>query len=187
VPFQVIAAPEKVANHRHPVPMTPAEERRHNFAPVELSYPEADAVKEASRCLRCDVCIRCSTCERVCRDQMHVYALKFSQITTTERVLTDYPRAQERCIACGACALACPTGAIDYVESPEAREVRLCGTVLNHLKAPKCQACGEPYAPPRYLSYITGRSDQAMGKHVLRRLCPKCARAQRAENMVTVW
>jgi NADH-quinone oxidoreductase subunit F len=187
VHFQAIPAPEKIGNHRHPVPMAPAQERKHNFAPIELSYPEADAIREAQRCLRCDVCIRCSTCERVCRDQMHVYALKFSQITTTERVLTDYPRAQERCIACGACALACPTGAIDYEEGPDYREVRLCGTVVNHLETPKCQVCGEPFAPSRYLSYITGRSDQNMGKHVLRRLCPKCARAQRAEKMVTIW
>ena len=171
VSFQVISAAEKTANHRTAVPMLDLDQRCTTFDPIELSFSEAEAVKEASRCLRCDVCIRCSTCERVCRDSMQVYALKFSQITTTERVLTDYPRAQEHCIACGACALACPTQAIRYVEEPGYREVQLCGMVLNHQETPGCQVCGAPLAPSRHLDYVTGKSDATMGKQVLRRLC----------------
>ncbi len=182
VPFQIVPAAEKINNHRHPVPMLDILKRTTTFEPVELSYTEEEARKEAQRCLRCDVCIRCSTCERVCRDQMHVYALKFSQITMTERVLTDYQRAQERCIACGACALACPTQAIQYEEGETYREVRLCGTVLNHLDTIKCASCGEAFVPARYLSYVTSRSDGQTGKNVLRRLCPKCARSVRAEK-----
>ncbi len=118
---------------------------------------------------------------------MRVHALKFTQITTTERALTDYPMAGEKCIACGACALTCPTQAIDYLETPDFREVRLCGTVLNHLEAPKCQACGEPLPPSRYLEYVTDRSDAAMDKQVLRSLCPRCAREQKAVKLVNLW
>jgi NADH-quinone oxidoreductase subunit F len=182
-----LPAEEKITTHRTPVPMLDLPQRTSTFEPIELSLSEEEAIQEARRCLRCDVCIRCSTCERVCRDEMKVYALKFSQITTTERVLTDYPRVSERCIACGACALACPTQAITYVEDPNYREVQLCGTVLNHLETPKCQVCGEPFAPHRYLSYVTGRSDATTGKQVLRRLCPRCAREQRAAKMVNIW
>jgi hypothetical protein len=55
------------------------------------------------------------------------------------------------------------------------------------METPKCQACGEPVAPSRYLSYVTGRSDATMGKQVLRRLCARCAREQRAVSMVNIW
>jgi len=183
VEFQVIPSAEKIANHRTPVTMLDLELRKTTFIPIELGYSDNQAQKEGQRCLRCDVCIRCSACERACR-QMRVRALKFSQISTTERVLTDYPLAREACIACGACALACPTQAIDYLEGPDFREVRLCGTVLNHLDTSRCHACGEPLPPPRYLEYVTERSDAVMGKQLLRRLCPRCAREQRAQKFV---
>ncbi|QCQ22483.1 NAD(P)-binding protein [Desulfoglaeba alkanexedens] len=184
VPFAPISAEEKVTARRPTMPLVPAEERRRNFNPVELGYNEEQARQEAMRCLRCDVCIRCGACERVCRDQMKVHALQFSPISTTERILTDYPRVAERCIACGACALVCPTGAIECIEDNEKREIRLCGTVLNRLPVIRCASCGGAFVPDRYLEYVTSRSDQVMEKSVFRKLCPKCARAKRAELFV---
>ncbi|MCX5891071.1 MAG: FAD-dependent oxidoreductase [Deltaproteobacteria bacterium] len=184
VDFLAIPAEDKIAGGRVPIPLLDQEERRHSFDRVELDYTPEEARSEAQRCLRCDACIRCGACERVCRDAMQVHALKFTQISPAERLLSDYQRAGERCIACGACAQACPTGAIDYVEGPDHREVRLCGTVLNRLEAPRCQGCGGPLPPARYLDYVTAHSDAVMGKQVLRRLCPHCAREKRAAAFV---
>jgi len=184
VKFLAIAAADKIAGQRLPVPLLDMEARRHNFDRVELDYTQEEAQNEARRCLRCDVCIRCGACERVCRDAMQVYAPKFTQISPAERLLSDYQRAGERCIACGACAQVCPTGAIDYVEDQDRREVRLCGTVLNRLAAPRCPGCGGPLPPERYVDYVSAHSDSVLGKQVLRRLCPRCAREKRAAQFV---
>lgn len=184
VPFLTVQAPEKISNHRVPMHYVDPEVRRKNFEPVELGYSADLALKEARRCLRCDVCIRCGACEKVCREGVQVHALEFMEIGPQERILSDYKRPGERCITCGACALACPTGAIEYIEDPEKREVRICGTVLNRLGTSKCRACGDPVAPQRYLDYVVARSDAVTGKFVERSLCPKCARTTAAGRFV---
>lgn len=184
VPFQSISAQEKRLAKRVPLHLVDPEIRKHTFEPVELGYTDAEARAEAQRCLRCDICIRCGACDQVCREGVQVHALGFSQISTTERLLTDYGRPSERCITCGACALACPTGAMELIESDGVRELRLCGTVLNRQDVPVCQSCGQPFVPDRFLDYVRARSDEVMGKRVYRRLCPQCVRKVRAERFV---
>jgi len=45
------------------------QERRTNFAEVELGFTEDEAIQEASRCLNCGICVECHACERVCEAQ----------------------------------------------------------------------------------------------------------------------
>ncbi|MCE5244893.1 MAG: NAD(P)-binding protein [Syntrophobacteraceae bacterium] len=182
--FVPMEAGEKIAAGRSEAPLVAPEVRRESFDPVELGLAESLARQEASRCLRCDICIRCGECEKVCGESMQVHALEFKAISTDERILGDYERPKDRCIGCGACALACPTGAIEIVDSPGFREMRLCGTVLNRLPLPRCGACGSPFVPERFLEFVTGRSDAVMGKKVARTLCPDCAREARARDFV---
>jgi len=44
----------------------PVEERRGNFAEVDLTLTESQARNEARRCLSCGVCSECLACEKIC-------------------------------------------------------------------------------------------------------------------------
>ncbi|MHB1688869.1 MAG: FAD-dependent oxidoreductase [Ignavibacteriaceae bacterium] len=61
---------------REDVPKTDAKERIKNFEEVELGFTEAQAKREASRCLNCGVCVECHECERVCEPKAVDYGMK---------------------------------------------------------------------------------------------------------------
>jgi NADPH-dependent glutamate synthase beta subunit-like oxidoreductase/Pyruvate/2-oxoacid:ferredoxin oxidoreductase delta subunit len=180
--FLRVQAADKIASRRVPNCHREIEVRRKNFEPVELGYSEDEARREAGRCLRCDVCIRCGVCNEVCREQMRIEALSFSEIAPDERMLSDYSRPAERCITCGACAIACPTGAMEIRDSNAHRELSLCGTVLNRLELLCCASCGAAFAPQRYIDLLAQNSDGEMGTTVARVLCPNCARTAGAHK-----
>jgi NADH-quinone oxidoreductase subunit F len=183
-PFQVIPAAAKIASQRHPVPLVDPARRCQTFGPVELPFSLDAARAEAARCLRCDVCTRCGACAVVCSETMQIGALEFKDIGGHESILGDYHRVTQKCIACGACVSVCPTSGLEYIEGPDFREIRLCGSVLNRLETSHCQQCGQSFAPARYLDYVTQHSDQPMAKAVRRQLCPACARQFRAKQFV---
>jgi NADPH-dependent glutamate synthase beta subunit-like oxidoreductase/ferredoxin len=116
-------------------PPTLAIDRRIGIAEVEKVYPQADAVRQADRCLKChvgpvfngDECILCGGCADVCPE----YCLRLvdvARLRGDEKLqsafLARYGRVpgpgeqgaiikdETRCIRCGLCAVRCPTGAI---------------------------------------------------------------------------
>jgi heterodisulfide reductase subunit A len=48
------------------IPELPVKERIHNFEEVELELTEEMAIKEAQRCLSCNICSICKQCEKSC-------------------------------------------------------------------------------------------------------------------------
>ena len=43
--------------------------RKNDYEEVEKGFSEEDAVREASRCLKCGICVECHECERVCESK----------------------------------------------------------------------------------------------------------------------
>jgi heterodisulfide reductase subunit A-like polyferredoxin len=61
IPFEDVPSP------RAEMPEIPVSERRGNFVEVEVGFPEAVAVQEASRCLSCRRCLGCALCWAECK------------------------------------------------------------------------------------------------------------------------
>ena len=87
-------------------------------------------------------CILCGLCYRICEELVGVSAINAQNRGVSRDVDTPYGELSEDCIACGACALVCPTKSIlqrkniyplSCVDSKEMEEEFLCGTVDDDL------------------------------------------------------
>ena len=86
----------------------------------------------------------------------------------------------QKCIACGACAANCPTGAMRIEDRGDERLLILCGTILNRQKLIFCSDCGKAMGPKKYLDFINSRVKlvgQIGGGQVV---CETCARTRTA-------
>ncbi len=87
--------------------------------------PEVEKVKEVAAELgvtetrfpkKNEDCILCGLCTRVCSELMKSGAIDFSGRGDTRDVGPAYDKHSPICMACGACAVVCPTGAVDLSE-----------------------------------------------------------------------
>jgi NADPH-dependent glutamate synthase beta subunit-like oxidoreductase len=108
--------------------------RRTGIAEVEVGYAEAEARRQAARCLVCHVqtiydpeaCVLCGRCVDVCPERCLAFvpleqvslpeqeraALAAVASQDTELPLTALLKDDARCIRCGLCAIRCPTDAM---------------------------------------------------------------------------
>jgi formate hydrogenlyase subunit 6/NADH:ubiquinone oxidoreductase subunit I len=171
----------KMTLNRPEMPLLNIDRRRTTFQQVELGYPENAVREEARRCLRCDICLRCGKCVEICRDKMKVDALQMGYFDFDHPVQTDFRVTAERCIACGACAANCPTGAMHMEDRGQERILSLCGTILNRQKLLFCEKCEAVLGPARYLDYIHKRTAAVARITGDRNLCEACARKTKAQ------
>ncbi|MEW6555568.1 MAG: 2Fe-2S iron-sulfur cluster-binding protein [Actinomycetota bacterium] len=94
-------------------------------------------------------CIACAMCTNVCAEVVGVYAIAMENRGAEKKPATPYHKPSDVCIGCGACAYACPTGAITLKERDGVR--RIWGRDFNLVK---CSVCGTPYIPEAQVDWI---------------------------------
>ncbi|CAH2601988.1 NAD(P)-binding protein [Rhodovastum atsumiense] len=178
VPMVATDAVQRSVRLRPAMPQRVAHERRGNYSPIELGLTEADARREASRCLRCDACIGCGLCELVC-SELGTEALHMEEAAGGRLVFDDFTHPSRSCIGCGACAAACPTGAIRIEDEGGSRATVITGTVVCRQPMLTCESCGKYYVTAAQFGRVGARLHGGGGLH---RVCPDCARAQAARR-----
>ena len=92
------------------MPVRPAAERAHDFAPVNLGFSDETAIAEAKRCLECG-CHDYHDCKLIrYAQQQEIHPERFDGIRNThetERKLICIERDNGKCILCGLCVRVC--------------------------------------------------------------------------------
>jgi NADPH-dependent glutamate synthase beta subunit-like oxidoreductase/NADH:ubiquinone oxidoreductase subunit F (NADH-binding)/formate hydrogenlyase subunit 6/NADH:ubiquinone oxidoreductase subunit I len=181
-----LATDPHARSHLHRTLMPELEvEQREAYRQVELGLSEAQADKEASRCLRCDICMGCGLCQLVC-SEVGPEALHMEETAAGRLAFQDFERPGDRCIGCGACAQVCPTGAIAIEDVCGERRTVITGTAVKRQPLLTCRACGEPFQSPAHRVMVAERVGVRAHEHFGAALCPACARASAARARVAV-
>jgi formate dehydrogenase major subunit len=135
---------------RQKIDTIPIQERKSLDKEVELGFPREVAVREAIRCLQCDVftifdrtkCILCGGCVDICPkycfrmarlDEIEgdeklsklvesFYSVSFEEAQKLNLATVIF-KDESRCIQCGLCAKRCPTGTITMEEYHRRSEI----------------------------------------------------------------
>jgi formate dehydrogenase (NADP+) beta subunit len=101
-------------------PVAESDRRAASLEIIERSYPEADARRQASRCLRCNVntvfdtaiCVACNGCVDVCPESL-IRLVKATEVyDDADPDAGIMLKDETTCIRCALCASRCPTHAI---------------------------------------------------------------------------
>jgi NADPH-dependent glutamate synthase beta subunit-like oxidoreductase/NADH:ubiquinone oxidoreductase subunit F (NADH-binding)/formate hydrogenlyase subunit 6/NADH:ubiquinone oxidoreductase subunit I len=174
IPLKVVAG-ERGGLRRSEMAQREVDERVCGYTRIERGLSDAQAHREASRCLRCDLCIGCGLCQLAC-SEMGVEALRMARTAAGRLAYFDFTRPGERCIGCGACAQVCPTGAIRIEDSEGMRRTVITGTVVKEQALQRCRRCGTPTHTHAHGRFLKARLTPAMAAALDRELCPDCAR-----------
>jgi NADH dehydrogenase/NADH:ubiquinone oxidoreductase subunit G len=124
------------------------------------------------------VCILCGLCVRVC-------AVKGCNAIGTagrgiDRIIAEpFKRPPPDCIGCASCAHICPTGAIEFEDTPDVR--RIWG---HEFELVKCSVCGRPIMPEKQLEFEAAKAGLDPDYF---RTCPTCSQQQTVETMRTAF
>ena len=119
-------------------------------------------------------CLLCLRCVRACNVQGHS-AIGTSFRGQQKKVGSPFDDPPPDCIGCAACAVVCPTGAIEVIEEGGTRKI--WGRTFELVR---CERCGVAFATREQLAW----AHQELGQELDDKLCPRCR--QRAEAALMV-
>lgn len=94
-------------------------------------------------------CVLCGLCTRACNELMNRRAINLFGRGAQREVRSAFGEPTEQCQACGACAIVCPTGAIDLSTITSHRIVPHISKYDQRLTARPCIDLAHPQAAPR--------------------------------------